>query len=1242
MTTSKFIPLNKRNGGCPVCGEDDGSCRRSSTDYDFILCKTHVDAREKEIINGYVCVKPSNGGHTASFKPDTGNWTEEAKREWKTQQLQEQQLRQKRQQSEEKERQEKALSASERHQFYSEVLDQLTLDPATVTDLRRRGFSDKEIAQSGFKSVRKFQRLNKTFDMRLPGVNPDGKTLAIGADGYLCPVRDFDGQIGGLQLRLHNPSDGGRYRWLSTPDRATLKLQPEDENPLVVFHPDGEVKGIAIIEGTGAKPYFVSQRLDLLTIGAAGGQWLGSEKLLEKYINQAIAKYGNLPINLIPDAGWALNPQVKQKLIDTLKWLKSKFPQVEIQVLDWNQIHKSQGDIDELEDLSITRKVSAESFLKKYKELFGEGEYKGFAKRFQNWAQDRVKLSADIIQHEKWLTIPEGIQNECDILLIRKSLGGGKTQALIDFLKPLTTTSLLVGYRNSLLNNTIARANEMGLISQHIRDVSEVVEGYHVNFANDETIKLWAGCADSFFKFNAIISANPTYYLIHDEICSVLGHLKGGGTLKGRQKQAIEWDTQAIKNSQFSIMMDANLSDREVDFIRQLFPEKRVKVLDSIHSINPRKFYFIETAKDDVDYTANPKFLPSQLVEKAKAANRVLWISDSQRSCEIADEILTKHGHKHFRLDGKTSHDELAKQFQSDPKTFITTEKLDSLSISPSGESGLSIDLYNYFDAVCFDIKGTVSVNTLTQLSARLRDTNVPIYVACPEFVNMTSDPCPYAIKSVSEVMTQRLDMLIAKSMEVDGELVDSQFVANMFADMGQKFASDPWFIESLKDSKELKYEHSNLKLCLKTALVQAGHHVIDLVENCDDSQHQEVKQASLEVKRREAEKVFNSEDINWEQAQQLSKKDVNYNDKCKIRKARIKHKLPGIENTASWNADFIYTLDIDKPKFIDERWRLMQLQNDELAKAVFKFEKKYNFENGFTPQEVWKANSTKIEALKLLGVGKLIEAGVFSCQDDWVRAIVDEYYDNHSWFELIGIPRAKQSNKDLRHVKTMIDRFLGYFGLESKQGKRNKDGQRWYTVQVPQQLVSPIPSYSYINSKSVTPISQNQPEGELTNYLTDIDICLARRAEIAIASSQEISLSQIASNTESQARTEREWEEKHQVELNKRMLENNLTRNGSDMVSQSPSISYIKQETATPISQNQPEGESEWSQPENIQYVTQLLEYCENAEMLADLRECDIPPNIFRIASRHLPIDKREQIRDWVLQDNELPKPPI
>lgn len=650
----KLTPTN-RTYPCPVCGDESGKCRHHE-DEEITLCMSFSDAKKFEVINRHKCLKPATNSLWATFKLleiDTYQQTATFNPELYIQRKQEQADK------EVKTREwltSNALSLEKRHELYTEILSELELNEESLADLKARKFTEDEIEATGFKSY-SGQNLSGHYPNELPGIKDNNRLNAF--NGYLIPCRDFDGQIAGLQIRLHK-SDKGRYRWLSN-GNGLQRLQPENENPLAIYHSDCEPKGIALVEGTGAKPYFVAKRLGYLVIGAAGGQWLSSPQLLIKYINQAFEKYGKLPITLFPDAGFGLNLNVSKKIESLIEWFGETklFKPDEILIADWNQITKAPRDIDEINSFEHIRYLKGYSFLKKYKQVFENG------KRFKYWADSRVKLSADIIQYEKWLTIPEGIKKDCDILMIRKGLGGGKTQGLLEFLQNQDVTTILEGYRNSLLNQTVTRANEIGLNALHIKDSSEIIKGFGVvSHTADSSVKLFAGCADSFHKLDKVKEFNPEYYLAIDEICSVLHHLKGGGTLKARRKKAIEWTVSAINQSQFTIMMDANLSDSEVNFIKQLYPDKKVKVLDSIHTINPRTFYFVET-KDDrrgSDFSANQNYLPSHLVEIAKGCKKILWLSDSQRSCEVSDRIIAELGLKTFRLDGKTSQDELSKE----------------------------------------------------------------------------------------------------------------------------------------------------------------------------------------------------------------------------------------------------------------------------------------------------------------------------------------------------------------------------------------------------------------------------------------------------------------------------------------------------------------------------------------------------------------------------------------------------
>jgi len=264
--SSRPVPTS-RQVACPVCEDTRGACRILADD--TIFCHSFVDAVLGEKVNGYVCVKPASG-HTATFIPDnSGEWNEQQRQEWEQKKL----ARLEQAREEEKQQEERSLCPQRRHELYSQIFERLSLDPITLSDLERRGFTKSDIETCNFKSVVAGQYLGISFDKKLSGIGADGRTLATKDDGYLCPIYDIDGNIVSCQIRLHNPPDGNRYRWLSTPNTATLQLYPEGENPLTIVRPEGRPEGIGLVEGTGAKPFLAARRLRQIIIGAAGGQW---------------------------------------------------------------------------------------------------------------------------------------------------------------------------------------------------------------------------------------------------------------------------------------------------------------------------------------------------------------------------------------------------------------------------------------------------------------------------------------------------------------------------------------------------------------------------------------------------------------------------------------------------------------------------------------------------------------------------------------------------------------------------------------------------------------------------------------------------------------------------------------------------------------------------------------------------------------------------------------------------------
>ena len=116
---------------------------------------------------------------------------------------------------------------AERHAVYTEMLSFLTLSDAHRQNLHGRGLSDERIERNGYKtmpSTPESRRLltklvSANFDLKgIPGFYTRyGDWTLAGPDGFLIPVRNKEGLIQGLKIRLDDEADPERkYRWLSS------------------------------------------------------------------------------------------------------------------------------------------------------------------------------------------------------------------------------------------------------------------------------------------------------------------------------------------------------------------------------------------------------------------------------------------------------------------------------------------------------------------------------------------------------------------------------------------------------------------------------------------------------------------------------------------------------------------------------------------------------------------------------------------------------------------------------------------------------------------------------------------------------------------------------------------------------------------------------------------------------------------------------------------------------------------
>ncbi len=119
---------------------------------------------------------------------------------------------------------------SERSEVYSTMLDLLTLSDRHKENLIGRGLSEERIEQNQYRSMPETEKGRRLLADLLRSCGCDlsgipgfrtryGEWTLAGPSGFLIPVRNKEGLIQGLKIRLDDEADPERkYRWLSSRD----------------------------------------------------------------------------------------------------------------------------------------------------------------------------------------------------------------------------------------------------------------------------------------------------------------------------------------------------------------------------------------------------------------------------------------------------------------------------------------------------------------------------------------------------------------------------------------------------------------------------------------------------------------------------------------------------------------------------------------------------------------------------------------------------------------------------------------------------------------------------------------------------------------------------------------------------------------------------------------------------------------------------------------------------------------
>ena len=145
-----------------------------------------------------------------------------------------------------------------RHKTYSMFFSMLVLADTHRQNLLKRGFTDRQIEENGYKStpVFGFKKLTRKLleaGCTVEGVpgfyqDKDGEwTIHFSnkSSGFLVPVRNMDGMIVGAQIRLDHPYDGRKYIWLSS---TNFPMGTSSGSPVHLAGSPGE-KTVFVTEG---------------------------------------------------------------------------------------------------------------------------------------------------------------------------------------------------------------------------------------------------------------------------------------------------------------------------------------------------------------------------------------------------------------------------------------------------------------------------------------------------------------------------------------------------------------------------------------------------------------------------------------------------------------------------------------------------------------------------------------------------------------------------------------------------------------------------------------------------------------------------------------------------------------------------------------------------------------------------------------------------------------------------------
>jgi hypothetical protein len=847
-----------------------------------------------------------------------------------------------------------SLTESERDSEIRKIIGDLKNNhPAQKAEiLKRKGFSDEMIAASDLVYVEKYQKLSIKVNPDLAGVNEWGNGLTNNISGILCFTKNELGQYTGWQIRDEDPNADNRYKWASSGSEKNKKSShlKNGELPLSVID-NGDRSGIvALTEGVRLKTDLASNRLNICSIGAAGGLHYNSPRQLKR----ALEALGASIVWLSPDAGMLTNKGVINKYRKTIELIKS-WGYI-VQVLWWEQFNKSDGDIDEIESdrLVSIQYLDPLTFFA----IASKEQWKLQKKTEYQTLKSFTPLESVTLPYISNLTLPN---LDGKMLFINSPLATGKTRLILNILDAYYRLNgcFLLGSRNGLLVQTCAKSD--GKIIHINLDKQEFND-------NDNTAWL-AACVDSILKVDKDWWKGKI--IVIDEIQSVLFHLLFSSTLNNKRYEVIERFIHAITVAKGVLCLDGHLSDIVVNFFKGICTNKVIHTIKNDFVVERPKINFLEGSIENQKIKKNDRSPWLKNLTDTVRLGPISMASDSKIFLKSMAQIMNELGYKGLLITSETVGSKEVKAFLENPSKWILENNPRYIFYSPTAESGLDISstesafIDGYFKSFYSFYFGVVGTDTQRQMLMRLRD------ITCPRYVWLRS----HSVVTDSNFERNFNKGEILSYLITESNYLDLNNSAEILKNLKIKIEDYHQSIIQLSNDfrKIVEHERIMFRRCFLDAVKNDGYEVETFTpESCTDL-NQAYKAVSNQVKNQECLEIFNASDKYQNVAAPLLSDNASLEDRRAFEKASILRMLPGVELDAIWSPEFIRFIRFDRFGILSQRRRYFMANNLDIAKRLGnKRYANYIHQAGFCPWEL-KFEYSQARAIAASGILDLI-----------------------------------------------------------------------------------------------------------------------------------------------------------------------------------------------------------------------------------------------------------------------------